>query len=83
MVPERNDAAEHGGTDARRARLTKDDVRALSDRNRAPSVSLVAPVQQDVGNGDVAGRQPCVDTFQGPEPASASIRNVTVAPAEH
>ena len=44
VLPERNPGGQdRGGTSARRIRLTKADVKALSDQTRAPSVDLVAP----------------------------------------
>ena len=78
VIPDSNDAAEHGGTDDRRARLTKHDVRALSDKQRAPAVSLVAPVQGVPGTVTWQGASHVVDTFYGAEPAYTSIRNITV-----
>src|SRR5438309_1274698 len=35
VIPEKNDGGGQGGTDTRRFRLTKADVKALSDRQRA------------------------------------------------
>jgi putative ABC transport system permease protein len=78
VVPERNNGGGEGGTDSQPIRLTRDDVRALSDRHRAPSVNLVAPVQQTSGTVTWQGASYALGTFQGSEPASASIRNVTV-----
>ena len=44
VLPERNQGGQdRGGTSARRVRLTKADVKALSDRTRAPSVNAGRP----------------------------------------
>src|SRR5207244_4749343 len=44
VLPERNRGPQsNGGTNARRIQLTKADVKALSDRTRAPDISAVAP----------------------------------------
>ena len=79
VVPETNQNAEPGATDARTARLTAQDVRALSDKGRAPAVSLVSPVQQASGTVTWRGTSHTVGTFYGSEPAYGAIRNVTVS----
>ena len=78
VVPETNQAAEQGGTDDRQARLTRHDVRALSDKQRAPAVRLVAPVQGVSGTVTWQGTSHVLQAFHGSEPAYASIRNITV-----
>ena len=79
VVPEMNDGDQAAGTDTRRARLTAQDVRALSDKGRAPAVGLVAPVQEASGTVTWQGASYAVKSFYGSEPAYASIRNVTVS----
>jgi putative ABC transport system permease protein len=78
VFPETHEPAEHGGTGTRAVRLTRHDVKALSDRRRAPAVRLVAPSQETTGTVTWQGVSYVLHTFQGSEPADASIRNVTV-----
>jgi len=79
VFPETREAAERGGTGTRAARLTPVDVRALSNRHRAPAVSLVAPAQE-ITSGTVTwqGASYSVKTFRGAEPRYTGIRNVAV-----
>jgi putative ABC transport system permease protein len=78
VVPERNDGGGQGGTDVRRFRLTKEDVKALSDKRRAPAVTIVAPVQAASGRVTWQGVTYPLKTFEGSQPAYASISNMTV-----
>jgi len=78
LVPEENAGDQAAGTSTRRARLTEQDVRALSDKGRNPAVSVVAPVQQTSGRVTWRGESYALSTFYGAEPAYTSIRNITV-----
>jgi putative ABC transport system permease protein len=75
VLPETNETA---GTEARRARLTRDDVKALSDSTRAPSVQQVAAAQEASGRVTWQGVSHTPKTFVGSGPAYSSIRNVSV-----
>jgi putative ABC transport system permease protein len=78
VFPETKEAAGHGGTETRPARLTRMDLKALSDRHRAPTVTLAAPAVETAGTVTWDGTSYSLKTFQGVEPAYNSIRNVTV-----
>jgi putative ABC transport system permease protein len=78
VVPEQNDGGGQGGTDTRRFRLTRNDVKALADRHRAPGVKAVAPVQEVSGTVTWQGASYALKTFQGSEPVYAAITNLTV-----
>ena len=78
VFPESKEAAGHGGTETRAARLTRQDLKALSDRHRAPAVTLAAPAVETAGTVTWDGASYSLKTFQGAEPAYSSIRNVTV-----
>ena len=78
VLPENNDNAGRGGTETRRARLTKEDVKTLSDRKRAAAVSLVAAAQETSGRVTWQGVSYTLKNFLGAQPAYSSIRNVSV-----
>jgi len=78
VLPENNDNAGRGGTEARRARLTKEDVKTLSDKKRAAAVSLVAAAQETSGRVTWQGVSYTLKNFLGSQPAYSSIRNVSV-----
>jgi putative ABC transport system permease protein len=78
VVPEAGAGADGGGTQSRRTRLTDQDLKALSERNRAPAISVVAPVQELTGTVTWQGASHPLPNFQGSEPGYASITNITV-----
>jgi putative ABC transport system permease protein len=78
VVPESNGGDQSAGTNIRRAQLTAEDVRALSDKGRAPALALVSAVQEASGRVTWQGAGHAVQTFYGSEPSYASIRNLTV-----
>jgi putative ABC transport system permease protein len=78
VLPENNEAAGRGGTETRRARLTKQDVKALSDKERTPAVSRVAAAQETSGRVTWQGVSYALKNFVGAEPDYSSIRNVTI-----
>jgi putative ABC transport system permease protein len=69
---------DRGGTRARQIRLTRTDIRALSDPNRTPSVQRVSPVMGTSGTVTWGGATYALNSFSGVEPEWAEIRNVTV-----
>ena len=80
ILPERNQGGQdRGGTSARRVRLTKADVKALSDRTRAPSVDLVAPTVGASGTVTWQGTTYALQNFVGGSPEFGEIRNTPVA----
>jgi putative ABC transport system permease protein len=79
ILPERNTSAQNRGTSARRIRLTKADVKALSDRTRAPSLDLVAPTVGSSGTVTWQGNTYALQNFIGGSPAFGDIRNTPVA----
>jgi putative ABC transport system permease protein len=79
ILPERNTSAQNRGTSARRIRLTKSDVKALSDRTRAPSIDLVAPTVGSSGTVTWQGNTYALQNFIGGSPAFGDIRNTPVA----
>jgi putative ABC transport system permease protein len=78
VLPERNTGAQNRGTSARRIRLTKADVKALSDRTRAPSLDLVAPTVGSSGTVTWNGTSYALQNFIGGSPDFAEIRNTPV-----
>jgi putative ABC transport system permease protein len=78
VVPETNAGSDQVGTNARQVRLTREDVNALSQRHRAPALSVVAPTQMASGTVTWQGATYDLKNFLGSDPAYASIRNVTV-----
>jgi putative ABC transport system permease protein len=79
ILPERNTSAQNRGTSARRIRLTKADVKALSDKTRAPSLDLVAPTVGSSGTVTWQGNTYALQNFIGGSPAFGDIRNTPVA----
>ena len=73
-------AATDTGTDIRKAELTMDDAKALTDTATAPDVLGVAPVvsAQSV-TATYEGASHAVSTFTGSTPAYLNIDNSTVA----
>jgi putative ABC transport system permease protein len=69
---------DRGGTSARQIRLTRADVKALSDHNRTPSVQRVSPVMGAPGTVTWSGTTYALNNFSGVEPAWGEIRNVRV-----
>ena len=69
---------DRGGTIARQIRLTRADVKALSDHNRAPSVARVSPVMGAPGTVTWSGTTYQLTNFSGVEPAWGEIRSVRV-----
>ena len=78
VLPERNTGAQNRGTSARRIRLTKPDVKALSDKTRAPSIDLVAPTVGSSGTVTWNGTSYALQNFIGGSPDFAEIRNTPV-----
>src|SRR5882724_8702437 len=80
VMPERNARGrDRGGTSARRIRLTANDVKALSDKVRAPDVNLVAPTVSTSGTLTWEGTTYALNSFLGAPPAFGDIRNVGMA----
>ena len=69
---------DRGGTMARQIRLTRADVKALSDHNRTPSVERVSPVMGAPGTVTWGGTTYSLQNFSGVEAAWGEIRNVHV-----
>jgi putative ABC transport system permease protein len=79
ILPERNNqSAQNRGTNARRIRLTKADVKALSDKTRAPSLDLVAPTVGASGTVTWNGNSYALQNFVGGSPEFGEIRNTPV-----
>ena len=79
ILPERNNqSAQNRGTNARRIRLTKADVKALSDKTRAPSLDLVAPTVGASGTVTWNGNTYALQNFVGGSPEFGEIRNTPV-----
>ncbi|HKY76676.1 MAG TPA: ABC transporter permease [Acidimicrobiia bacterium] len=78
ILPERNTGAQNRGTGARRIRLTKADVKALSDKTRAPSLDLVAPTVGSSGTVTWNGMSYALQNFIGGSPEFGEIRNTPV-----
>jgi len=79
ILPERNTSAQNRGTSARRIRLTKEDVKGLSDKTRAPSLDLVAPTVGSSGTVTWQGNTYALQNFIGGSPEFGDIRNTPVA----
>ena len=80
VLPERNRGPQsNGGTNARRIQLTKADVKALSDKARAPDISAVAPAVGTSGTVTWEGITYALQNFIGAEPIYGAIRNATVS----
>jgi len=76
VLPERNARGrDRGGTQARRVRLTADDVKALSDKVRLPDVNQVTPTVSTSGIVTWEGTTYALNSFIGAEPAFGDIRN--------
>ena len=78
ILPERNSGAQNRGTGSRRIRLTKADVKALSDKTRAPSLDLVAPTVGSSGTVTWNGMSYALQNFIGGSPEFGEIRNTPV-----
>jgi putative ABC transport system permease protein len=78
ILPERNTGAQNRGTGSRRIRLTKADVKALSDKTRAPSLDLVAPTVGSSGTVTWNGMSYALQNFIGGSPEFGEIRNTPV-----
>lgn len=80
ILNERNAGGQdRGGTSARRIRLTKADVKALSDKTRAPDLDMVAPTVGSTGTVTWNGISYALQNFIGGSPAFGEIRNTPVA----
>src|SRR5437868_6530852 len=69
---------DRGGTNARQIQLTPQDVRALEDKTRAPSIARVTPGASATGTLTWNGTTYPLGTFLGVEPAFGEIRNLAV-----
>ncbi|MDQ1565341.1 MAG: putative transport system permease protein, partial [Actinomycetota bacterium] len=69
---------DRGGTSARQIQLTPQDVKALEDKTRAPSVARVTPGASATGTLTWNGTTYPLGTFLGAEPAFGEIRNLVV-----
>jgi putative ABC transport system permease protein len=69
---------DRGGTSARQIQLTPQDVKALEDKTRAPSVARVTPGASATGTLTSNGTTYPLGTFLGAEPAFGEIRNLVV-----
>ena len=78
ILTERNTGAGNRGTSARRIRLTKADVRALSDKTRAPDLDMVAPTVGTTGTVTWNGTTYALQNFIGGSPEFGEIRNTPV-----
>ena len=77
--PEQNPGGnDKGGTATKAAKLTKADVKALSDKSRAPDIENVSPVLQVRATAVSDGTTYALQTFVGAEPIFAQIRNITI-----
>src|SRR5919109_84810 len=77
VIPERNSRGQ-SGTNARRIRLTQNDVEALSDRPGAPPPPAVTPAYSASGTVTWQGTTYSLSSFLGAEPVFAQVRNATV-----
>ena len=73
--PEQNPGGNKGGTFTKEAKLTDADLKALSDRTRAPNVRAVSPVLQIRVTAVADGKTYALQQFVGAEPNFAQIRN--------
>ena len=69
---------DRGGTIAKQIRLTRADVKALSDHNRTPDVTRVAPVMSASGTVTWNGTTYSLSSFSGVSPAWSEIRSIHV-----
>jgi putative ABC transport system permease protein len=69
---------DRGGTNARQIKLTRADVKALSDPGRAPSVKVVSPIASTAGTATWGGTTYSLGSFIGAEPVFGEIRNIRV-----
>ena len=69
---------DRGGTSARRIRLTQNDVDALADRTKAPSIISVAPTLQTNATVVADGATYALQNLIGATPNYAQIRNATL-----
>jgi putative ABC transport system permease protein len=77
--PEQNQGGnDKGGTASRQAKLTKADLRALSDKTRAPDILAVSPVLQVRATAVSDGTTYALQTFVGAEPIFTQIRNIVL-----
>ena len=67
---------DRGGTDAHPIRLTPEDVNALEDRTRAPSIARVTPGASATGTLTWSGTTYPLQSFLGVEPVFGEIRNI-------
>ncbi len=74
--PEQNPGGnDRGGTASRQAKLTDADLKALSDKSRAPNVLAVSPVLQIRATAVADGTTYALQQFVGAEAIFAQIRN--------
>ena len=74
--PEQNPGGnDRGGTASRQAKLTDHDLKALSDKTRAPDVLAVSPVLQVRATAVADGTTYALQQFVGAKPIFAHIRN--------
>src|SRR5207248_11014391 len=78
ILTERNTGAGNRGTSARRIRLTKADVKALSDKTRAPDLDMVAPTVGTTGTITWNGTSYALQNFIGGSPGFGESRNTPV-----
>jgi putative ABC transport system permease protein len=69
---------DRGGTNARQIKLTRADVKALSDPGRAPSIKVVSPIASTTGTVTWGGTTYSLGSFLGAEPVFGEIRNIGV-----
>jgi len=69
---------DRGGTISRQIKLTKADVRALSDHHRTPDVAQISPVMGTPGTVTWGGTTYELTNFEGVQTAWADIRAVHV-----
>jgi putative ABC transport system permease protein len=69
---------DRGGTNARRIRLTQEDVDALSDKTKAPSILNVAPTVQTNATAVAEGTTYALQNLIGATSNYAEIRNATL-----
>jgi putative ABC transport system permease protein len=67
---------DRGGTNARQIQLTPEDLKALKDKARCPSIARVTPGISATGTLTWNGTTYPLATFLGVEPAFGDIRNV-------
>ena len=69
---------DRGGTNSRQIKLTRADVRALSDPSRVPSVKAVSPIASTSGTVTWGGTTYSLGSFLGAEPTFGEIRNIRI-----